>query len=429
VPYEIIADLHFTNEDSLEDEPSNYDEIEFKQNLMYEAMKLAGRLDNEELAEGYLNYEEDLEEHATQSDEIGNVPLGLFGKRWRPSGTIYVEDDWLSEQKGSQIKFPVCVVKVNILKWGWLRVTSGYTDFNGNFSCGKIYTKHVHYNVKFTDFYKVKVRPGNFFDIAHWKSDSHKKRSLNVTFVKYTRHQFYALINNAAWDYFNRVVPVYGIYNPYTIEISGHYNGKKSNYWFDWVPFRSEVKIGGKNGDGIRKRSDAIYATVIHEMTHKSHYKMDWKAFSGIAGNGAKHKLFLRESWAICVETIATNDKYGQYFNQYGIRGYVASVSYYGQINREWKTYKQYETVAEMDEYSPVFIDLIDNINQKNLSYVYPEDRVSGYTLKQIQTALNGSHTIGAFGNKLKSLYNNPTKQFVDECNQLFTNSCRWSLI
>jgi len=33
----------------------------------------------------------------------------------------------------------------------------------------------------------------------------------------------------------------------------------------------------------------------------------------------------------------------------------------------------------------------------------------------QIQTALNGSYTISALGNKLKLLYNNPTEQFVDD--------------
>lgn len=408
VPYEIIAELHFTNEDELEDIPANYDEVEFKQNLMYEARKRVGDLDEEELAEGYMDLRQGFEEDVPP-------PPGLFGKKWRPSGTILVEDDWLSEKKGSQVKLPVYRVEVNVLKWGWLRVENGSTNHNGYFSTGTTYTKKVHYNVKFTDFYKVIVRPGNFFAIANWKSGSHKRQSLNVTFVKNTKHQFYALINNAAWDYFNRVVPTYGIYNPTTIEISGHYNSDKSNYWFGWVPFRSEVKIGGKHSDGTRKRSDAIYATVIHEITHKSHYKMDGQAFNSIAGSGAKHKLFLRESWAVCVETVATNDKYKQYFNQHSLGNYVASISYSWQINRLWKTYKQYETVGEMDEYSPAFIDLMDYNNQKTFSSSYPEDRVSGYTLSQIQTALNGSHTILAFGNKLKLLYNNPTEQFVDD--------------
>lgn len=410
VPYEIIADLHFTDEDKLEDIESNYDEVEFKQNLMYEARKLARHLDDEELDEGYMDYRKGFEDETTKQGNI--TPRGLFGKKWRPSGTIRVEDDWLSERKGSPVYLPVYRVEVNVLKWGWLPIEKGSTDANGNFSTGTTFTKHVNYNVKFTDFHKVKVRPGNFFDIANWKSNSHKRRSLNVNFTRDTRHQFYALINNAAWDYFNRVVPVYGIYNPVTIEISGHYNDNKSNYWFGWVPFRSEVKIGGKRKDGSRKKSDEVYATVIHEITHKGHYKMDWKAFNSIAGNSAKHKLFLRESWALCVETIATNDKYGQYFNQYGLGNYISSpLKLWGNnFIRTWKGDRQYTTLSDMNEYSSLMIDLHDNFNQNSFSSIYPEDLVNGYTLKQIQTALNGSYTVNSFYGKLFNLYTNSTK-------------------
>lgn len=410
VPTEKIAELHFTDEDNLEDTPANYDEIEFKQNLMYEARKLARDLDDEEIKEGYMNYREGFEKNTSKK-----TTLGLFGKKWRPSGVLRVEDDWITERRNHLVTYPVINVRVNALKWGWLRIEHGYTNADGYFSTGTTYTKNVHYNVKFTDYVKVRVRPGNFFDIASWKSGNHKRRSLDVTFVNNTKHQFYALINNSAWDFFTRVVPTYGVYDPKAIEISGHYNDHKSNFWFGWVPFRSEVKIGGKYSDGNRRRSDALYAVVIHEITHKSHYKMDSQAFNSIAGNVAKHKKFLRESWADCVSTIATNDKYQQLFTQNSLGNYRASNSVAGQIDRLWNTRKQYERVSDMDEYSPALIDLIDNINQNELNDQLPIDRVSGYTLRQIQTALNGSHTIDAFGNKLKLLYNNPTEIFVDD--------------
>lgn len=149
-------------------------------------------------------------------------------------------------------------------------------------------------------------------------------------------------------------------------------------------------------------------------MTHKSHYKMDSGAFNSFGGSVAKHKLFLRESWAECVETIATNDKYRQLFTQYSLGNYIASVSRVTDINRLWNTYRQYIRVEDVDEYSPALIDLIDDVNQRDFSANLPQDRVSGYTLTQIQTALNGSYTISALGNKLKLLYNNPTEQFVD---------------
>lgn len=149
-------------------------------------------------------------------------------------------------------------------------------------------------------------------------------------------------------------------------------------------------------------------------MTHKSHYKMDSGAFNSFGGSAAKHKLFLRESWAECVETIATNDKYRQLFTQYSLGNYIASVSRVTDINRLWNTYRQYIRVEDMDEYSPALIDLIDDVNQRDFSANLPQDRVSGYTLTQIQTALNGSHTVNAFYNKLFNLYNNSTKVHLD---------------
>lgn len=39
----------------------------------------------------------------------------------------------------------------------------------------------------------------------------------------------------------------------------------------------------------------------------------------------------------------------------------------------------------------------MDNYNQRTWSSRLPDDRVNGYTLNQIQTALNNSHTVNAF--------------------------------
>ncbi len=408
VPREKIAELHVTNEDNLEDAEHNYDEIEFKQNLMYQARKLAGHLDDDELAGGFLNIHKDFNEPGKDT-----AAKGLFPKKWRPWGVVKVEDDYLSDRRnGNKAYHQVANCRVNVLKWGFIPVESGMTNADGYFATGSTYTTHVHYNLKFTDEHKVIVKSGNFFDVANYMSDSHKRRHLDATFQRGTKMQFYALINHAAWDYFNRVVPVYGIYNPGSIEISGHFNDHNSNYWFGFVPFRSEVKIGAKESDGSRKKSDEIYATVIHEMTHKAHYKMDPGVFNSIAGTAAKHKKFLRESWAECVETQATNDRYTSYFTQYALGNYVSSPlqGWATNVIRTWNGERQYATLASMDEYSSLIIDLMDNFNQNNFNNIYPVDRVSGYTLKQIQTALNSSYTVDSFYDKLESLYNNSTE-------------------
>lgn len=407
VPKQIVAELHFTDEDKLEDVPANYDEVEFKQNLMYQARKQAGHLDDEELAEGYMSYKEGIKSNTTNSDQ--RTTYGLFGKKWRPSGNVYVEDDYLTDRKGEIIYKPVVNCEVNVLKWGWLRIENGSTNNDGYFSTGTTYTDHVTYNVKFTNHFKVKVKSGNFFDVANFKSDSHKRRSLEHTFGRNTKMQFYALVNNAAWDYFNRVVPTYNINSPNTIEISAHYNGNgHSNYYFDAVPFRSEVKISRTNSAGNYRRSDGIYAVVIHELTHKAHYRMDNGAF-GIFGG--KSLLFLRETWAVCVETQATNDKYQSWFTEHGLGDYEASdLLNNGWEISTWRGNEQQTLVVNQDEYSEVFIDLMDNFNQNTINPALPNDNVTGYTLHQIQTALNSSRTVDQFFTRLRNLYNNSTE-------------------
>lgn len=197
IPSSVVAELHFTDEDKLEDEVRNYDEIEFKQNLMYEARKLVGHLDEEELEEGYMNYKEGFE------------VKGLFGTKWRPSGNVRYDEDYLSGRKGSLVTSGVNKAQVTVLKWGYLRVESGYTNMSGDFSTGTTYTKHVHYNVRFTDHARVRILANNFYDLANWRSGSHKRRALDVLLTKNTRHQFYAILNNAAHIYIDYVAPEY----------------------------------------------------------------------------------------------------------------------------------------------------------------------------------------------------------------------------
>ena len=163
-----------------------------------------------------------------------------------------------------------------------------------------------------------------------------------------------------------------------------------------------------RNKNGVYRNSDGIYAVVIHELTHKAHYRMDNGAF-GIFGG--KKLLFLRESWAVCVERQATNDKYQQLFTQYGLGNYIAS----NLLNtsfpiRTWRGDRQDQTVAEQDEYSEVFIDLMDNHNQSTSNASFPNEIVTGYTLNQIQSSLKTSRTVNDFFTRLRSMHNNPTE-------------------
>ena len=69
--------------------------------------------------------------------------------------------------------------------------------------------------------------------------------------------------------------------------------------------------------------------------------------------------------------------------------------------------------------YTPIIIDLIDNIYQRSSGAMKPYDRVSGYTLWQIERAVAASQNLNDLKNNLRNMYNNPTEGFLDE---LFAN-------
>lgn len=358
-----------------------------------------------------MNYKEGFEEGKSQKE--GMATKGLFGKKWRPSGTVQVEEDVLTtlRNNGNRYYVPVPNAQVNVLKWGWLRVEYGTTDANGNFSTGTTYTKNVHYNVKFKGAY-ARVKEGNIFDIANWKSGEYKRGALQAYFNKGTREQFHALIFNAVYDYFTRVVPLYNITYPYSpVTVTAKYNGDSSEFVAPIVPFTSTLKIG-RLKEGSYRNSDGIYGTTVHELTHASHYAMDKGIFTPLKN---RERKLMRESYAEGAETIMTNQRYKVlYGNNYkgSYKGTRTVFSYYNGSKEELE-------VSEMRAYTPLVYDLTDNLNQSTILYqngkVLPIDRVSGYTLKQIQDALNDSRSLDDWKTKLIDNYSNSTEGFIDD--------------
>ena len=412
VPHEQVAVLHFTNEDNLEDAEHNYDEIEFKQNLMYEARKLAGHLDDQQIAAGYWNIWAD-------QPQDGQAAKGLFPKKWRPSGSIRVEEDIVRRVNPNRNHSePVKQARVNVLKWGWLQVEKGTTDGNGNFSTGTTYTKHVHYVVKFYHD-KTTVKEGKFYDIASYFSSEHNRAPLNITFLRdgaLSHYHFFALVHNASYDYYNRCLSQYGLYNPTKLNITALYNGSGSNAGPQWIPFNSAIRISRSGGAGYRG-SDGIYSTTVHELTHAGHRKLDPGMFSFLH-HGNKERLLMKESWADGVETILTDDRYNAMFtaNNYGTYRSTNSWNQVAAI-RTWNGFKQNQTQAQMNAYTPLVVDLIDNFNQRvELGFGdLPRDRVTGYNLGEIQSALNTSRTLDEWKNRLLGNFVNHTGPFIDD--------------
>ena len=116
------------------------------------------------------------------------------------------------------------------------------------------------------------------------------------------------------------------------------------------------------------------------------------------------------ESWAEGVETIVTNDRY------LGLDpDYIATNSVNTTTFRFWNDWRQNSEALRMNEYTPIVADLIDDFNQNLENPDFPIDEVSGYTLQQIQSALNNSRNLEQWRQKLQWNFDNPTENNLEE--------------
>jgi hypothetical protein len=112
------------------------------------------------------------------------------------------------------------------------------------------------------------------------------------------------------------------------------------------------------------------------------------------------------ESWAVAVQSFVTDSVYHK-------NGYVDFL--------QWANLEDVKSWGE-EKYTPVAIDLIDTYNQRTGRGIdYPIDRVSGYTLSQIQETLKTTTTWNDWRDKIKAI-SNPTSIYVDELFKQYEN-------
>jgi hypothetical protein len=111
----------------------------------------------------------------------------------------------------------------------------------------------------------------------------------------------------------------------------------------------------------------------------------------------------LQESWAIGVEWWLTKLEYKNVrgISNYGEWNYNVPVIYpHKNAYQYWK--KDLNNISQ--NYTSLFINLIDNVNDKNIYFNSPNDQVSGYTLSYIEkNILKHSYGISSLSARLKS--------------------------
>lgn len=415
VEHEIIANLHFTREDEIGDNPTEIEkqEIDFYYDLNLETLKLTDNLDIEEKEDLYylfslpdgsveqLTYQQALNKGIPFREwviDFSEISTAQERRRsWHPSGLITVNEDAIDQNIG------VNGARVRVRKWGFLVIRRATTNAQGFFITSSTRTKRVKYSVYFKHRPLFIVKAGSAFWNARDIGRRTHKREAWRRHYQGGLNQFYALIHNAAYDYYTRVVPTYNLSSPGLMKriVGKDWYNANSHYVNNFMSLFTFYDIRITRGSGGKYRgSDGIYATTVHELTHAGHRNMDPGMFS-IFESGSCNREILSESWAEGVETIVTNDRY-----QFLTSSYQSSQPSGGR----WNSFRQRQAISQMDEYTPIVEDLIDNLNQNAVNSSWPIDQVAGYSLNQIQTALDNTRDLNTWERKLRENNQNATE-------------------
>ena len=449
IPVTKISKLHFTREDEIPDNPTpaEEDSLRFYEELSTIALLNAGYLSNGDLQDLRFIYNNNGTQETLTHSELINRGLTyddvhinfflfdfIFGRKWRPTGTVTVEEDVLVDIKSQNDIHGVKGAEIRVRKWGWLVIRKARTDENGDFSCRRTRTKYVKYSCYFNNnsglnsynWYhrNFTVKAGTFFWNA--KHRGHRRYRREGWFQHFPetigRSHFYALVQNAAYEYYHHIADDFGIWKPTKrTRINAKFSDCNSSQTRPRImPWHSQVRVTRRNGNCTYRRSDGVFATTIHELTHVAHLREDTGLFW--AGNvwGNEDAELMIESWAEGVETIVTNDRYLAFDNNY--RAGLTDVSADYPL---WNDLRQTQTVNEMDEYTPIVVDLIDNLNQnftdRNFDGIddfvdsQPIDRVRGYNLNQLQLSIDTSRSLEEWRNRIRTQHFNSTENLLDE--------------
>jgi len=342
IQHEILADLYIPellNDDANTKSRNSGQSLddEFINSLVDEALIITGN-----------------QEEPIQNTEQLNQK-GFWGSsKWTPSGYIKVYDN----VKNAFI--PVKGAKVRARRW--FIIKSDYTNSSGYFSTGK-YRRDVNYSIKWeTTQYDIR----NNWSIQAYYNGPKKRGSwnLNISSGKSLR---YATIHRAAHRYHYENIG--GLKRPNVWRrLKINYIDKEGtgvnwgNNWQMFVPGRSlwpNIKIWGINNNGNYRTTDDVFSTTIHELGHASHIQL----MNGGLIQYSQVSKQIYESWANAIEWYITKIEY----NELGVSNYddpsLSTYKYNSDNMQDW-------TSSDNHNYTPLFVDLVDNYNQ-SLNYGY----------------------------------------------------------
>lgn len=308
----------------------------------------------------------------------GNLDYDINAKdtsarRYTPSGTITATDNSLSSNVG------IYGLKVRIR--GGLFTQTRFTDSSGSFRSTRSYRRDVYYSFNF-ERYDFQIRPNNGFNAAA-VTTAKRRTPLALNFPKSDIRNYYATIFRATFRYYYGDIK--GLTAPpqnavFRIQLkirASSGTSSSGNGVFNpqdrYLGLKSAVKIYGPS-----RKSHEIYGTTIQELAHAAHWRLLRTRYSSTSD-------IVAESWASGVQWVLTSSIYSGY-----------SLDYEG-------------------DYTGVVQDMIDSDGKTNsISKINVVEKVSGYTISQLERTLSSTRTWSGWKSNIKAKYNNATEQHLD---------------
>lgn len=393
IQYEILANLFLQEDENEENTLSSKNSLKKQMSedlwteLENEALRITGNED----------------------DIIDNSSSSLFAKRrkWKPSGRIEYEDNTTATPRIIPLQGAKIIVK------RWFKWKSDITDASGNFEVGSFRSRKVKCAIKW-ERHEWDIRSGSYGQAWFSFESLSRGRNWNKTIRRSStpRNWLYASVHRGAIEYFYNH-NVYGIRKPYSKTFKGRLHigakdkdGRAHYFTFNTIIWSAPVVIYSSSKNGTVHNSRDLFATTIHELAHVSHWEIGYSTGQYVI-DALADDPFLPESWAVGVEHVITNRVYP--VTVVGARNFP-----YDLDRQDW-TLRRIQ--SESEGYTPIVIDLIDNVNQSTaringrIDSNRPNDRVTGYTLGQLEDALPGSFgSWWSWRTRIREMYNNPNE-------------------
>ena len=334
--------------------------------------------------------------YLTKNISLEDLQLETRGSSgWNPQGVIRAYDDHV----GDYVAVPHA--KVRTRRWFTTKYT--YTDKNGYFRIGKTYKRPANYSIAW-ESHDWDVRDGSFFQAYYngpkrkgeWNLDINNGKSLRyATITRALYHHFYGPNN-----------PFERVGNQHKTKIAYlHKSGGSNRGWFSYLHISNitpDIAIyKGSKYEPISKTQNVLQ-TTYHELGHCAMFHNCGGDDIHDSDNYTKYKKVILESWATMIGWYMTTAEY-EYLQHprfekvgwdydynrpvAGLSRIVRNIVYFDvphKNNLQGMSQLNYENNAHYQEYSPIFIDLIDNSNQKeyhrlfesNNKNIYPDDKI-----------------------------------------------------